>query len=99
MLLFFIAGTSPRSYSDVIKYQEKNDVIGRKFEYSIQDIARLVYGKIIESLPQTIIFYALYGLWLLLVALISWIFNFQPQDMLDDIILYVSNQIIDAINN
>ena len=104
MFLFFsIAGISPRSYSDVNKYQEKTDEIGRKLfnlaSYSIQDVAKLVYGKIIESLPQTIVFYALYGLWVLFVALISWIFNFQTQDMLDNIILYIWNQFIDAISN
>ena len=101
--LFLIAGISPRSYSDVNKYQEKTDEIGRKLfnlsNYSIQDVARLVYGRIIESLPQAIVFYALYGLWVLFVALISWIFNFQPQDMLDNIILYIWNQFIDAISN
>ena len=101
--LFLIAGISPKSYSDVNKYQEKTDEIGRKLfnlsNYSIQDVARLVYGKIIESLPQTIVFYALYGLWVLFVALISWIFNFQTQDMLDNIILYIWNQFIDAISN
>ena len=98
-----IAGISPRSYVDVNKYQEKTDEIGRKLfnlaSYSIQDVAKLVYGKIIESLPQTIVFYALYGLWVLFVALISWIFNFQTQDMLDNIILYIWNQFIDAISN
>ena len=102
-LSFLIAGISPRSYSDINKYQEKTDEIGKKLfnlsNHSIQDVARLVYGKIIESLPQTIVFYALYGLWVLFVALISWIFNFQTQDMLDNIILYVWNQFIDAISN
>ena len=101
--LFLIAGISPRSYVDVNKYQEKTDEIGRKLfnlsNYSILDVAKLVYGKIIESLPQTIVFYALYGLWVLFVALISWIFNFQTQDMLDNIILYIWNQFIDAISN
>ena len=102
-LFFLIAGISPRSYSDVNKYQEKTDEIGRKLfnlsNYSIQDVGKLVYGKIIESLPQTIVFYALYGLWVLFVALISWIFNFQTQDMLDNIILYIWNQFIDAISS
>ena len=108
VFLFLIAGISPRSYSDVNKYQEKTDEIGRKLfnlsDYSIQDVARLVYDRIIESLPKTIVFYALYGLWILFVALISWMFNFQPQDMLDNIILYIWqldiwNQFIGAISN
>ena len=90
-----------RSFTIIM--QEKSDEIGRTLfnlsNYSFQDVARLVYGRIIESLPQAIVFYALYGLWVLFVALISWIFNFQPQDMLDNIILYIWNQFIDAISN
>ena len=101
--LFLIAGISPRSYHDENKYQEKSDEISKRSfnlsNYSIQDIARLVYGRIIKSLPQAILFYAFYGLWLLFVALISWMFNFQPQDMLDNIILYIWNQFIDAVSN
>ena len=41
--LFLIVGISPRSYSDVNKYQEKTDEVGRKLfnlsNYSIQDVA------------------------------------------------------------
>jgi hypothetical protein len=96
---FLFTVISERSYLDAIKNEEKTDEIGRTFEYSIQDIANLAYSRIIEYLPQAIVFYALYGLWVLIVALISWIFNFQPQDTLDNIILYVWNQISDAFNN